>query len=137
MSLTIIINKKRRKKKMLGLKNSPQRKGFCRRAFIATPKKPHSAKRKVAKIYLTSSMHRHCYIPGIGHSIQKYSNVLVRGGRTRDMPGIYYKIVRGKFDSKPVYNRRNARSKYGIKKEYSYKQSQKKKKPKKKRKRYS
>jgi small subunit ribosomal protein S12 len=128
MSFTVIKNKKRRRKGLHALQNSSQRKGVCRRVFITTPKKPHSAKRKVAKVFFTSRVHRHCYIAGIGHNVQKYSNVLIRGGRTRDLPGIYYQIIRGKFDSKPVNNRNNARSKYGIKKKFSLKQTPRKKK---------
>jgi len=132
MSFSIIKNKRRRRKGLYALENSAQKKGVCRRVFITTPKKPHSAKRKVAKVFFTSKVHRHCYIAGIGHNVQKYSNVLIRGGRTRDLPGIYYQIIRGKFDCKPVSNRNNARSKYGIKKNFSLKQTPRKKKPKKK-----
>jgi len=127
MSFTIIKNKKRRRRGLYALQKSPHKRGVCKKAFITTPKKPHSAKRKVAKIYLSSNMHRHCYIAGIGHNVQKFSNVLVRGGRTRDLPGVYYQIIRGKFDCKPVAGRKNARSKYGIKSVYKKRELRKKK----------
>ncbi len=55
------------------------------------------------------------YIPGIGHNLQKFSTILIRGGRVKDLPGMRYKVIRGKFDSKPVFNRRQSRSKYGLK----------------------
>ena len=83
--------------------------------FILAPKKPNSASRKVVKVLLLSTKKQtHCQIPGIKHSLQKYSVVLIRGGRVRDLPGIKYRVVRGKFDLKRVYDRVRARSKYGI-----------------------
>jgi len=132
ISFTVVKNNKRRRKGLRGLLNSPHRKGVCRRVFLTTPRKPNSAKRKVAKIYLTSRMHRHCYIAGIGHTLQKYGHVLIRGGRTRDLPGVFYQIIRGKHDCKEVYHRFNARSKYGIKKIPDFKQVKKPEKKKKK-----
>jgi small subunit ribosomal protein S12 len=81
------------------------------------PKKPNSANRKVAKVtFSKNKRNTYCYIPGIKHNLQKFSTVLLRGGRTKDLPGLKYKFVRGKFDLKSVQNRFKARSKYGIKK---------------------
>lgn len=111
------VKKKLKKSKKLILERCPQKKGTCLKVFVTSPKKPNSASRKVAKIILLSSRKvTHCHIPGIKHSLQRYSTVLIRGGRVRDLPGIKYRIVRGKFDLKQVYERSKARSKYGIRK---------------------
>ena len=106
---------KKRKNKKLLLEGCPQKKGTCLKVFITSPKKPNSASRKVLKVVLISTKKTtHCHIPGIKHSLQRYSTVLVRGGRVRDLPGVKYRVVRGKFDLKRVYDRIKARSKYGI-----------------------
>ena len=85
------------------------------KVFVTSPKKPNSASRKVAKVILLSNKKTTlCHIPGIKHSLQRYSTVLIRGGRVRDLPGVKYRIIRGKFDLKRVYDRFKARSKYGI-----------------------
>jgi small subunit ribosomal protein S12 len=117
----LLCRKKRHKKKTknrnLSLEKCPQKKGTCMQIFITSPKKPNSSARKVAKVlFLSNKRTMHCYIPGIGHNLQKFSTVLVRGGRVRDLPGIRLKIIRGKFDLKPVYDRRKGRSKYGLSK---------------------
>jgi small subunit ribosomal protein S12 len=79
-----------------------------------TPKKPNSALRKVARVLLTNRKRVNAYLPGIGqNSLQKHSNVLVRGGRIKDLPGLKYTMVRGKFDFVRLQGRENARSKYG------------------------
>ena len=107
--------KKKKKFKKLILGGCPQKKATCLKVFVTSPKKPNSASRKVAKVVLLSSKKvTHCHIPGIKHSLQRYSSVLIRGGRVRDLPGIKYRVVRGKFDLKRVYDRAKARSKYGI-----------------------
>lgn len=108
---------KRAKTKTPALKGSPQRRGVCTRVYTATPKKPNSALRKVARVRLTSGVEVTAYIPGIGHNLQEHSIVLVRGGRVKDLPGVRYKIVRGSLDSAGVKNRRQARSRYGAKRE--------------------
>ena len=108
---------KKTKTKKLALEKCPHKKGTCLKVFITSPKKPNSASRKVAKVILISTKKRtQCHIPGIKHNLQKFSTVLIRGGRVRDLPGIKYRIVRGKFDLKCVYDRFKARSKYGISK---------------------
>jgi len=56
------------------------------------------------------------YIPGEGHNLQEHSIVLVRGGRVKDLPGVRYHIVRGKYDTLGVEGRKQQRSKYGAKK---------------------
>jgi small subunit ribosomal protein S12 len=105
-----------RKEKTPALKGAPQRRGVCTRVYTATPKKPNSALRKVARVRLTSGIEITAYIPGEGPNLQEHSIVLVRGGRVKDLPGVRYKIVRGTLDSSGVDKRRQARSRYGAKK---------------------
>lgn len=95
---------------------SPQKRGVCTRVYTATPKKPNSALRKVARVRLTNGMEVTSYIPGEGHNLQEHSVVLIRGGRVKDLPGVRYHIVRGTLDAAGVSDRRQARSKYGAKK---------------------
>ena len=99
------------------LKGSPQRRGVCTRVYTHTPKKPNSALRKVARVRLTSGVEITAYIPGEGHNLQEHSIVLVRGGRVKDLPGVRYKVIRGALDASGVSARRQARSRYGAKRE--------------------
>ncbi|KAN0125462.1 ribosomal protein S12/S23 [Lactarius tabidus] len=92
---------------------NPQRKGIVMQVFTAKPKKPNSAKRKVARVRLTSGKVLQAYIPGEGHNLQEHSVVLVRGGRAQDLPGVRYKLVRGASDLGGVAGRATARSRYG------------------------
>jgi small subunit ribosomal protein S12 len=94
---------------------SPQRRGVCLRVFTTTPKKPNSALRKVARVRLTNGREVNAYIPGVGHTLQEHSVVLVRGGRVKDLPGVRYHIVRGTMDTTGVEGRNRGRSKYGAK----------------------
>jgi small subunit ribosomal protein S12 len=98
------------------LGGAPQKRGVCTRVYTATPKKPNSALRKVARVRLTNGKEVTCYIPGIGHNLQEHSVVLVRGGRVKDLPGVRYHIVRGTLDAAGVEDRKQARSKYGVRK---------------------
>jgi small subunit ribosomal protein S12 len=107
------------KSKTPALKASPQRRGVCTRVYTTTPRKPNSALRKVARVRLTSHIEVTAYIPGVGHNLQEHSIVLVRGGRVRDLPGVRYKIIRGSLDTQGVRGRKQARSRYGAKKEKS------------------
>lgn len=95
------------------LQGNPARRGVCTRVYTATPKKPNSALRKVARIRLTNGIEVTAYIPGVGHNLQEHSVVMVRGGRVKDLPGVRYHIVRGTLDTAGVENRRQSRSKYG------------------------
>ena len=95
---------------------APQRRGVCTRVYTATPKKPNSALRKVARVRITNGMEVTAYIPGEGHNLQEHSVVLVRGGRVKDLPGVRYKVVRGTLDASGVQGRNKSRSKYGTKK---------------------
>ena len=97
-------------------KGSPQRRGVCTQVRTATPKKPNSALRKIARVRLTNGIEVTAYIPGEGHELQEHSVVLVRGGRVKDLPGVRYHIVRGALDTTGVDARRRGRSKYGAKK---------------------
>src|SRR5512141_1511781 len=81
-----------------------------------TPKKPNSALRKVARVRLSNKQEITAYIPGEGHELAEHSIVLVRGGRVKDLPGVKYHVVRGKFDTTGVQGRQTGRSKYGSKK---------------------
>lgn len=108
--------KKDKNVKTKALNRCPQRKGYCLRVFTITPKKPNSAVRKVARVGLTNMARVTAYIPGELHSVTKHGVVMVRGGKTQDLPGVQYKIIRGKYDVTPVALRRTKRSKYGRKK---------------------
>ena len=107
----------RKKSKSRDLDNCPQRRGVCLIVKTMTPKKPNSALRKVARVRLSNGREVTAYIPGIGHNLQEHSIVLVRGGRVKDLPGVRYKVIRGALDASGVRDRKQARSKYGAKKE--------------------
>ena len=107
-----------KKKKSPALKGNPQKRGVCVRVYTTTPKKPNSALRKVARVKLVNGIEVTAYIPGIGHNLQEHSIVLLRGGRTKDLPGVRYKIIRGALDTAGVVNRKQGRSRYGAKKGY-------------------
>ncbi len=96
--------------------NGPFKRGVCTVVRTMTPKKPNSALRKVARVRLSNKMEVTAYIQGIGHNLAEHSIVLVRGGRVKDLPGVKYHIVRGKFDTSGVQNRVSSHSKYGTKK---------------------
>ena len=98
------------------LEENPQKRGVCLSVRTATPKKPNSALRKIARVKLSNGTEGTCYIPGVGHNLQEHSVVLVRGGRVKDLPGVRYHIIRGTLDAQGVAKRMQARSKYGAKK---------------------
>ena len=104
------------KKNVMTNTSSPQKRGVCTAVRTATPKKPNSAMRKVARVKLTNGNEVTAYIPGIGHNLQEHSVVLIRGGRVKDLPGVRYHIIRGTLDAQGVAKRMQARSKYGAKK---------------------
>lgn len=104
-----------KKSKSPALMGNPQKRGVCIRVYTTTPKKPNSALRKVAKVRLSNGKEVVAYIPGEGHNLQEHSNVLVRGGRVKDLPGVKYHIIRGAADTAGVEGRRNSRSLYGTK----------------------
>ena len=95
--------------------SSPQKRGVCTAVRTMTPKKPNSALRKIARVRLTNGYEVTAYIPGVGHSLQEHSVVMIRGGRVRDLPGVRYHIIRGTLDTQGVNGRMQGRSKYGAK----------------------
>ena len=103
-------------KKNRALTQCPQRRGVCVQVKTATPKKPNSALRKIARVRMTNGFEVTAYIPGIGHNLQEHSIVLIRGGRVKDLPGVRFHIVRGALDALGVADRKQSRSKYGAKK---------------------
>ena len=104
------------KTKSPALSACPQKRGVCTRVMTVSPKKPNSAMRKVARVRLSNGIEVTAYIPGIGHTLQEHSVVLIRGGRVKDLPGVRYHIIRGTLDTAGVANREQSRSKYGAKK---------------------
>ncbi len=94
---------------------APMKRGVCLKVFTTTPKKPNSALRKVCRVRLSNGHEVTAYIGGEGHSLQEHSVVLVRGGRVKDLPGVRYHVVRGKYDCQGVDARRQGRSSYGAK----------------------
>ena len=103
------------KKKVQINQSSPQKRGVCTAVRTATPKKPNSALRKIARVRLSNGIEVTSYIPGEGHNLQEHSVVMIRGGRVKDLPGTRYHIIRGTLDTAGVAKRRQARSKYGAK----------------------
>ncbi|MEC8949798.1 MAG: 30S ribosomal protein S12 [Pseudomonadota bacterium] len=97
------------------LQRSPQKRGVCTRVYTTTPKKPNSALRKVCRVRLVNGYEVTSYIGGEGHNLQEHSVVLIRGGRVKDLPGVRYHIVRGTLDTSGVSDRKQGRSKYGVK----------------------
>ncbi|HLC64340.1 MAG TPA: 30S ribosomal protein S12 [Patescibacteria group bacterium] len=111
---------KRRKKEEA--KGSPFKRGVCVKVTTTTPKKPNSALRKIARVRLSNGMEVTAYIPGVGHNLQEHSIVMLRGGRVKDLPGVRYHIVRGRYDAQGVVGRKQGRSLYGAKKEKAKKE---------------
>ena len=97
------------------LDSCPQKRGVCLNVTTTSPKKPNSALRKIARVRRTNGMEGTCYIPGEGHNLQEHSVVLIRGGRVKDLPGVRYHTVRGALDCAGVKDRKQGRSKYGVK----------------------
>ncbi|OIO08590.1 30S ribosomal protein S12 [Candidatus Falkowbacteria bacterium CG_4_9_14_3_um_filter_36_9] len=103
-------------------RGAPFKRGICLKVTTTTPKKPNSALRKIARVRLSNGMEVTAYIPGVGHNLQEHSIVLIKGGRTKDLPGVRYKVIRGVYDTQGVEGRMQSRSRYGAKKAKSKKQ---------------
>ena len=103
------------KKNVMTDVQSPQKRGVCTAVKTATPKKPTSALRTIARVRLTNGIEVSAYIPCVGHNIHEHSVVLIRGGRVKDLPGVRYHIIRGTLDTQGVTDRMQSRSKYGAK----------------------
>ena len=95
---------------------SPFKRGVCTKVTTTTPKKPNSALRKIARVRLTNGMEVTAYIPGMGHTLQEHSVVMLRGGRVKDLIGVRYTVVRGVLDATGVEGRKQSRSRYGTRK---------------------
>ena len=104
-----------KRKKREEIKGSPFKRGVCVKVTTTTPKKPNSALRKIARVRLSNGSEVTAYIPGIGHNLQEHSIVMVRGGKVRDLAGVRYHIVRGRYDAQGVDGRKQSRSLYGAK----------------------
>lgn len=112
MALRKYFNAKDRLTKQLP---APFKRGVVTLVKTMTPRKPNSALRKVARVRLSNKQEITAYIPGIGHELTEHAIVMVRGGRVPDLPGVRYHIVRGKYDTSGVVNRKQGRSRYGTK----------------------
>ncbi|OGF27249.1 30S ribosomal protein S12 [Candidatus Falkowbacteria bacterium RIFOXYB2_FULL_34_18] len=115
-ALQITFDSLHRKKTELR-KGAPFKRGVCLKVTTTTPKKPNSALRKIARVRLSNGMEVTAYIPGMGHNLQEHSIVLIKAGRTSDLPGVRYKVIRGVYDAQGVEGRKQSRSSYGAKKE--------------------
>lgn len=109
-----ILNNFFKKKQPKILELNPQKKGMVLKTRIVTPKKPNSARRPVAKVFLVNKKQTVAHIPGIGHNLRKHSNILIRGGGARDLPGVSYTCIRGVYDLNSVLNKQRRRSIYGV-----------------------
>ena len=103
------------KNKVPAMKACPQVRGVCLKVYTTTPKKPNSALRKVARVKLSNGNEVIAYIPGEGHNLQEHSVIAIRGGRVKDLPGVRYHIIRGYLDTQGVKDRKQGRSRYGVK----------------------
>ena len=91
------------KKRVAIDQDSPQKRGVCTAVKTATPKKPNSALRKIARVRLSNGIEVSAYIPGVGHNLQEHSVVMIRGGRVKDLPGVRYHIIRGTLDAQGAF----------------------------------
>ena len=107
--------KARRKTSVAALCGKPQARGICTKVTTASPKKPNSSNKKIAKVKLSTGKEVIVYIPGEGHNLQEHSAVLVCGGKVRDMVGVRYRVIRGVLDAAGVKDRKQSRSLYGAK----------------------
>ena len=114
LNYSLLKNKIIIKKNFGILCNNPQKRGIVLKTRIITPKKPNSARRPVAKISLINKKQTIAHIPGIGHNLRKHSNILIRGGGARDLPGVSYTCIRGVYDLNSVLNKTRRRSIYGV-----------------------
>jgi small subunit ribosomal protein S12 len=111
-----------KRKKREEQKGSPFKRGVCVKVTTTTPKKPNSALRKIARVRLSNGTEVTAYIPGMGHNLQEHSVVMIRGGRVKDLAGVRYHVVRGRYDAQGVSGRKQSRSLYGAKKEKAKKE---------------
>jgi small subunit ribosomal protein S12 len=79
--------------------------GIVIKTVIKKPKKPNSANRKCVLVKLTNGKEAIAYVPGIGHNLQEHSVVLVQKKRTKDVPGLKLRCIRGHYDLPEVQKR--------------------------------
>lgn len=115
-AMQVVLDSLHRKKTVIK-DGAPFKRGVCLKVTTTTPKKPNSALRKIARVRLSNGMEVTAYIPGMGHNLQEHSIVLVKAGRTSDLPGVRYKVIRGVYDAQGVQGRKQSRSLYGAKRE--------------------
>lgn len=121
--------RKNRKKVDRALQGAPQKRGVVLRTWVEKPRKPNSGDRKMVRVKLSNGVEVTAGLPGQGMGgVQQHSQVLIRGGRTKDVVGVKYQVIRGTLDClsensddfRPkktmTGDRRNSRSKYGSKK---------------------
>ena len=98
-TLNQLIRQPRKKRKVLkkspALKSNPFQRGVCLKIQTHSPKKPNSANRKVVRVRLFNGSDITAAVGGETHNLQEHSLVLVRGGRSADLPGVRYRVVRG------------------------------------------
>lgn len=121
-----LILKKKQHSRTPALKKCPQVKGAVKKARIVTPRKPNSARRPVAKVFLSNNKRVTAHIPGIGHNIRSHSSVLIRGGGARDLPGVRYSCIRGVYDFAGLIDKKRRRSIYGAKQDNKTKKPRRK-----------
>jgi small subunit ribosomal protein S12 len=107
--------RKKHKTRVSSLKGAPILKGTCQKVVFVKPKKPNSANRRIAKVVLSNDSFIIAAVPGQGNILTDHANILIRGGRVRDLPGVHYKIIKGALDFswKELFDRSKSRSKYG------------------------
>lgn len=118
---------KKAKKNAPALHGCPQARGVIQQVKVIGPKKPNSANRRVCRVKLFNGEIVTAYDPGEKSNCAEHMNVLIRGGRVKDLPGVRYHIIRGALDSSPgdgptntsqeTVKRKVSRSKYGVKKD--------------------
>ena len=113
--------RKTRRNTVPALNHGPQRKAIIAKLVIFSPRKPNSAKRKVAKVKIISTGKLFFVkIPGLhGNSpaLNVYNTVIMEGGSPTDTPGVNYSLVMGLEDFTIVetFGRKRRRSKFGVK----------------------
>ena len=122
----VVRTKKKHTNRVLSLRHNPFKRGFITKIYTEKPKKPNSAKRRVVKVKLCTEKYIRAQVPGEGiEKLVKFNKIMIRGGHVRDLPGIRYRVIRGKLDMATVKERKKARSKYGVKK-YTFEEYQQK-----------
>jgi len=137
-----------KRNKLPGLLGNPQKKVLCLRVDRKTPRKPNSAMRRIAIVGVLANLRKFTiFIPGDAAPSKnprffddrqkstrsviqlptKNNVLLMQGGGPKDLPGVYYRAIRGagkinnknksiKYNLKEIQDRINSRSRYGASK---------------------